>query len=118
MLVARLPNLANAPPAQFLDVRANRPSALIQRLGEPPMIAVKLAGSPVCAKADVDVEFERPVRQETHGPQHLAAGRKPTLRAQLLKSLQYEVDAKPNLSLAMATLALEDPPLDLTETPR
>ncbi len=41
-----------------------------------------------------------------------------TLRAQLLKSLELLVDAKPTLSLALAALALEDPPLDLTETPR
>lgn len=41
-----------------------------------------------------------------------------TLRAQLLKSLELDGDAKPTLSLALAALALEDPPLDLAETPR
>lgn len=41
-----------------------------------------------------------------------------TLRAQLLKSLELDVAAKPTLSLALAALALEDPPLDLAETPR
>lgn len=41
-----------------------------------------------------------------------------TLRAQMLKSLEFDVDVKPTISLALAALALEDPPLDLTETPR
>jgi hypothetical protein len=41
-----------------------------------------------------------------------------TLSAQLLKSLELDTDAKPTISLALAALALEDPPLDLTETPR
>jgi len=41
-----------------------------------------------------------------------------TLRAQLLKSLELDTDAKPTISLALAALALEDPPLDLAETPR
>jgi len=41
-----------------------------------------------------------------------------TLRAQLLKSLDLDTDAKPTISLALAALALEDPPLDLTEAPR
>lgn len=41
-----------------------------------------------------------------------------TLRKQLLKSLEFDVDVKPTISLALAALALEDPPLDLTETPR
>ncbi len=41
-----------------------------------------------------------------------------TLRARLLKSLELDVDVKPTISLALAALALEDPPLDLTETPR
>ncbi len=41
-----------------------------------------------------------------------------TLRAQLLKSLELDADAKPTISLALAALALEDPPLDLAETPR
>lgn len=41
-----------------------------------------------------------------------------TLRAQLLKSLELDAEAKPTISLALAALALEDPPLDLAETPR
>jgi hypothetical protein len=41
-----------------------------------------------------------------------------TLRAQLLKSLGLDTEAKPTISLALAALALEDPPLDLTEAPR
>ena len=41
-----------------------------------------------------------------------------TLRAQLLRSLELDADAKPTISLALAALALEDQPLDLTETPR
>jgi hypothetical protein len=41
-----------------------------------------------------------------------------TLRAQLLKSLDLNTEAKPTISLALAALALEDPPLDLAETPR
>jgi len=41
-----------------------------------------------------------------------------TLHEQLLKSLELDVDTKPTLSLALAALALEDPPFDLTETPQ
>jgi hypothetical protein len=41
-----------------------------------------------------------------------------TLRARLLKSVKHDSDAKPTISLALAALALEDPPLDLTETPQ
>lgn len=41
-----------------------------------------------------------------------------TLREQLLKSLELDVDAKPTISLGLATLALEDPPLDFTEASR
>lgn len=41
-----------------------------------------------------------------------------TLRARLLKSVKLDAGAKPTISLALAALALEDPPLDLTETPQ
>jgi hypothetical protein len=41
-----------------------------------------------------------------------------TLRAQLLRSLELDADAKPTISLALAASALEAQPLDLTETSR
>src|ERR1019366_8628615 len=63
--------------AEFLQIGHNRPPTLAQRLYQIPMIGTQQTGAAVGFQTEMNVDLERPIRQQSERTRHFTTSSKP-----------------------------------------